>query len=200
MKTFDRHSSGAAVAIVVITFAVAALVAGIGRLTLAYPIAAIPTPALPIIIASPAPTVVVASQHGLERTVVAYDAPSGNVLGAIEQGRAYRVVARSGASWLQLDVDGSGLVWVQAGDLDPELADVPDLATPISQQQPAVVYMPAQPQAVDQIEVVNVPKAAPTMQAATPVPIATPAPVIDNTFAASFTAPDNNATCAFVGC
>lgn len=145
----------------------------------------------------PTPTAV-ASQNGLPRSVVAYDAPLGNVLGAIEQGRAYRLVARSGASWLQLEVAESGLVWVKAGDLDPELANVPDLATPNAQPQPAVVYVPAQE--VDQIEVVNVPKAAPTMQAATPASIATPAPVVDNTFAASFTKPDPNARCKFVGC
>jgi hypothetical protein len=151
----------------------------------------------------------IAASQGLQRACVAYDAPGGNAIGAIEQGRAYSVVARSGADWLQLDVDGSGLVWVKSGELNPDQANVPDLATPIPQPQPVYVYVPQpaqpvqapqQPQPVEpQIEVVNVPAATPTPQP--PQVVAQQqTPAVDNEFAASFTKPDPNAKCLFVGC
>jgi hypothetical protein len=44
-----------------------------------------------------------------------YDAPGGAVLGDVEAGRGYAVVAQAhGGAWLQLEVAGSGRVWAEA--------------------------------------------------------------------------------------
>lgn len=133
-------------------------------------VASVPTPRLPIIIVATAPAVVpptpVAAQlvkaqlpGGLARAVVAYDAPNGNVIGAIEAGRAYQVLARYGVDWLQADVTGSGVVWLKADQVLDLPSNLADLAPPPA---PAVVYVsaPAAP-----------PAAAPVVDA-----VPTPAP------------------------
>lgn len=86
---------------------------------------------------------------GLPRAVVAYDAPGGAVVGALEPGRAYRVAARAGLDWVQLDVAAAGaaanLVWVVASDV-PEgaaLAGLADLATPAPTATPRLIYVAA---------------------------------------------------------
>lgn len=93
-----------------------------------------------ILIATPIPTtgpiVVLAADLRLPRAVVAYDAPGGRVLGAVDSGRAYQVLARSGLEWMQLDVNGSGLIWVRRSDLE---GTVPDVATVQPTEQPIVV-------------------------------------------------------------
>lgn len=121
-----------------------------------------PLPTMPVAATPSGPT--------LPRAVIAYAAPDGIVLGAIEPGRAYRLAARSGDFWLQLDVADSGLVWVRASDL-PEIA-APDLATPVPQPTPAPIYIapaPAMPAAPAM-------PPAPAMPAA-PMPEAPAAPV-----------------------
>jgi len=124
------------------------------RLVLASPspIAAQPTPPLPIIMIAtaraempPRPTADVAkaaavAPNTLGRAAVAYDSPNGSVIGAIEQGRAYTVLARYGADWLQLNVSGSGVVWLRSVDVTGLPADVADLAPAPA---PAVVYVSA---------------------------------------------------------
>jgi hypothetical protein len=91
----------------------------------------------------------------LTNAAVAYAAPGGTVVGALEPGRAYRVVARSGLAWAQIDVAAPGeaanLVWVSADDI-PEVAGVAglaDLATPAPSTTPQIVYVaaPAEPAA-----------------------------------------------------
>jgi hypothetical protein len=48
-------------------------------------------------------------------SLTVYDAPAGNALGDVEAGRAYAVVAQAhSGAWMQLDVEGSGLVWAEA--------------------------------------------------------------------------------------
>jgi hypothetical protein len=95
----------------------------------------------------------VAAAAGLPRATVAYDAPGGQVVGALEPGRGYRVVARSGLDWVQLDVAGNGeapnLVWVAAGAV-PEtqtVAGLADLATAAPTPTAQVVYVAAAPAA-----------------------------------------------------
>jgi hypothetical protein len=116
----------------------------LGALASARPAApAVPLPTLPpiIIVATPTmagPAVAAAPPHsGLPRAVVAYDAPDGRALGAIEAGRPYTPTVRSGLEWLQIDAAGSGLVWVRVADLFDGLASLPDIATPIP--APAIV-------------------------------------------------------------
>jgi hypothetical protein len=92
--------------------------------------------------AAPAPTTLAATstptEPTLPRAVVAWSAPNGEVLGALERGQTYRPAARSGEGWYQVEVD-SGLVWVRARDLGERLAgQLPDLATPIPTAVPVV--------------------------------------------------------------
>lgn len=82
---------------------------------------AAPEPEIVTVIVPPTavPTRMVKEQEGsgprLPRASVAYASPGGAVLGALEPGRRYRPVARYGANWVQIDAEGSGLVWIDAG-------------------------------------------------------------------------------------
>lgn len=81
-----------------------------------------------------------AQTGGLARAIIAYDAPDGNAIGGIEPGRTYTVVARSGIGWLQLDVDGSGLVWTPADQVDGvDMSALADLEPPTPAPAPAPV-------------------------------------------------------------
>ena len=55
--------------------------------------------------ATPIPIVAPSAELLLPRAVVAYAAPDGKVLGAIEPGRPYQLLARSGVAWVQLAID-----------------------------------------------------------------------------------------------
>jgi hypothetical protein len=150
----DRRQIPPALIVAALVFIVGGGISTIGRIRSDQAAAAVPTPQLPIvIIASPLPVVpptavpvqvAAVLPNTLRRAVVAYDAPAGNVLGAIEQGRAYRVLARFGADWLQADVTGSGVVWLRSADVLDLPADLVDIAPP----QPQVVYVsvPAAPE------------------------------------------------------
>jgi len=103
-----------------------------------------------ILIATPLPTTdtiaVAAAEMRLPRAVVSYDAPAGRVIGAIDSGRAYAVVARSGPEWLQLRIDGSGEVWVRRAELEGEVPDIATPEPPPPTAAPIVVYVaPATP-------------------------------------------------------
>jgi hypothetical protein len=99
-------------------------------------------PVLLVVTARPAPTeqsiVVQSAALRLPRAVVAYAAPDpdGDVLGAIDSGRSYEIVARNGPEWLQLRIDGSGEVWIRRAELEG-----PDIATPVPTAAPIVVYV-----------------------------------------------------------
>jgi hypothetical protein len=70
----------------------------------------------------------------LPSLTTAYAEPNGTALGALERGRRYIAVARSGEDWTQIDAEGSGRVWVplRLGDR----ATLPDL-TPAQPAPPA---------------------------------------------------------------
>jgi hypothetical protein len=158
------------VACAIVIFALLAIAGLVGRIR-STPAAAVPTAQLPIIIvASPLPVqpptavplqVAAALPNTLRRAAVAYDSPNGNVIGAIEQGRAYQVRARFGADWLQADVVGSGVVWLRSADVLDLPDGLVDLAPPPA---PQVVYVsaPAPPQ--------QAPVVAPAYQAADAAP------------------------------
>lgn len=147
-----------------------AIVAGLAGLWQARPAAAPVAPAatlapvLVMVTQQPtADTIAVAvAEMRLPRAVVAYDQPDGRVLGAIDSGRSYEIVARSGLDWLQIAVDGSGLIWIQRAELEGQ---VPDLATP----EPP-------PPTVAPIVVYVAPPAA--VATAAPQPTAAPAPAV----------------------
>lgn len=94
----------------------------------------VPHPALPLTThptTTPTPVNLV-----LSRAIVAWSAPDGAVLGALERDLPYQPLARSGPEWVQIKID-SGLVWVQTADLgEPTAAALPDLATPIPTPTP----------------------------------------------------------------
>jgi hypothetical protein len=119
------------------------------------PLTAIVPTFAPIILIATAPAVVVPTQAPIQvaatlpntftRAVVAYDSPNGSALGAIEQGRAYAVLARWGSDWLQADVVGSGVVWLKADqvlDLPSGLADLQPPPTAVVVERPIYVAAP----------------------------------------------------------
>jgi hypothetical protein len=81
------------------------------------------------------PVVAPESELCLVRAVVAYDAPDGKVLGATLPGRPYELLARSGAAWVLLAIEGSGAVWVRRDELE----GVMDVATPLPTEEPLVI-------------------------------------------------------------
>jgi len=101
---------------------------------IAAQLAAAPSPA-PVPTAGQAPPTAAppASAAQLPAAMVAYDRPGGTVIGALEPGRPFLVVAHSGEEWLQLDVgtpEQPNLVWTPAWDGAPAVAGLLDLATP----------------------------------------------------------------------
>jgi hypothetical protein len=62
------------------------------------------------------------------RLLVAFAAPGGVPLGAIESTRAITPTAHYGSDWIQADVAGSGLIWLRAGDIPSLAITGPDLA------------------------------------------------------------------------
>lgn len=85
---------------------------------------------------TPAPSPLPAAAPAVTgRLLIAFAAPDGEPLGAIESTRSITPTAHYGSDWIQADVAGSGLVWLRAAD-SPELAITgPDL----SPRRPAVV-------------------------------------------------------------
>jgi hypothetical protein len=74
--------------------------------------------------------------------LIAYDAPGGATIGAVEAGRAYRVIAQAeGGDWLQIAVSVGGQVWVRAADFGTStivrVAQLRDLTPPTPQPTPA---------------------------------------------------------------
>lgn len=141
-------------------FFVAAVAALVGRADPPPASADAPTPAPIILIATAPPPIVPTPAAQIERVganrtaraLVAYDAPDGQALGAIEAGRAYQVLASYGASWLQADVTGSGVVWLRAADLlgapgglvDLRPTDAPRVVI-VSAPAPVTAYTPPTP-------------------------------------------------------
>jgi hypothetical protein len=79
------------------------------------------------------------------RLLIAFAAPDGQPLGAIESTRPLTPTAHYGEGWIQADVRGSGLVWLRRSD-SPDLAIVgPDLA-PKPTATPAPVPPTATPE------------------------------------------------------
>jgi hypothetical protein len=96
-----------------------------------------PAPVAPAAEAASAPAQAEPPALALARPVVAFDAPHGAALGALEAGRPY-AVAQERDGWRQLDAAGSGLVWVRAWEMDGTPAPLP---TP----QPTAAPAPPRP-------------------------------------------------------
>lgn len=144
------------VAIVLGIFVLSGLVSYVQHLP-AHAVAT-PTPGVIILIATAQPLPTPAAQiervgaNVTARALVAYDAPDGQALGAIEAGRTYQVRASYGVRWLQADVTGSGVVWLRAADLlgapgglvDLRPTDAPRVVV-VSAPAPAPAYTPPTP-------------------------------------------------------
>lgn len=111
----------------------------------------------------------------LQAPATAYSAPDGTIIGPIEAGREYRVLARSGAGWAQIDAAGSGAVWVRA-DSSLDVASAPDLATPVPPPTSAPALEQAPPQVVVVYRDAESAPAAPAPAEVAPSPLA-PIPV-----------------------
>ena len=78
----------------------------------------------------------------LSFAVVAFDAPGGEAMGAIEPGRPYTVISVDG-QWTHIDATGSGAVWVQTWELHGQPRPTAIPPTPVPTSAPAPVYQPA---------------------------------------------------------
>ncbi len=77
----------------------------------------------------------------LERPIVAWFAPAGDVFDALPTGTSYRAIAHYGAEWVQIELaNEQGTFWVRSGDIPPlPLDGLPDLMPPASSYQ---MYLP----------------------------------------------------------
>jgi hypothetical protein len=110
-----------------------------------------PEPATPPTLPSAAASASVAAPPAatLPFAVVAFDAPGGDAVGALEPGRAYTLLNTEG-DWMHIEAQGSGTVWVRAWEVQgqPKPTAIPPTPVPTSApapvyQQPA--YVPLQP-------------------------------------------------------
>jgi hypothetical protein len=186
------------VAIAICLFAILAIAGLIGKIHSAASVAAVPTPGLVIILATPQPEPVplappapvqVAYQLPAPRYVVAFAAPGGDVLGPIPEPAAGTIMARYGDAWLATSWEGS-TVWIRAADVGMQIADLAPPPAPQVVVQPVYVSAPAPAYAAP----------TPTEQsyqvASDPPPAAAPAVVRKE----DFKEPDAAARCAFIGC
>lgn len=128
----------------------------VGKIRSAPSVAAQPTPALMILIATqPAmvpPTAApvqhlaaVVPENVTQRAIGVFGAPdTASYIGSVERGRAFSPVARYGADWTQVDLDGSGRVFVRTSDLYgvPELVDLKPTSAPVIVERPIYIAAP----------------------------------------------------------
>jgi hypothetical protein len=134
------------------------LIVGLGwQLRSAPSVAAVPTPGLIILIASPLPvqppTAIPAAQvaavvpeNVTQRAIGVFGAPdTASYIGSVEAGRVFAPVARYGVEWTQVAMEGSGRVFVRTSDLYgvPELVDLQPTSAPVVIERP--IYVAAQP-------------------------------------------------------
>lgn len=123
-------------ALVLIALMIVAASYQLSQLPSARPLQVTPGPSTAAFLAAPssAPAPTPAATAAI-RTISAYAAPDGLLLGQIELDRMMTPIAHYGGGWIQADVAGSGVVWLRASDV-PDLALIgPDLAPVASQPQ-----------------------------------------------------------------
>jgi hypothetical protein len=92
---------------------------------------ATPAPVAPVAAIAPTAAAIIQPTPAavLDRAIVAYAAPDGDILGAVEAGRPYTAVGRWSNTWAQLDIGQRAPIWVRLGDLPGlTVAGLPDLA------------------------------------------------------------------------
>lgn len=132
----------------VVTFGLIAIAALVGRIqstpaAAPQPVIIVQTaPAVVVPTAAPAQQVAAAPAGNVtRRAIVVYGAPDlTTAIGAVEMGRSYRLLARFGSDWLQVEVsDGTGIVYVRTSDVLGVSGDLVDLQPAAA---PQVVYVP----------------------------------------------------------
>lgn len=142
------------VAAALVTFALIAIAALVGRIQQA-PAAAptiAPTASLPIVVIQKEqlPAVPQAAQvqpaAPVVLWVVGFDAPNGTALGAIPAPTLDQITARWGDGWIQTTHDGAP-IWIRVADLGAQLGDIRPApavqAQPVYAAAPAPAYTPA---------------------------------------------------------
>lgn len=118
---------------------------------------AVPTPGLVILIATAqsitVPTAVpqvqqaaVVHENVTQRPIGVFGGPDpATYIGSVEQGRSFVPIGRYGSEWIQVDMSGSGRVFVRSSDLYgvPELVDLKPAPAPIVVNQPIYVSVPS---------------------------------------------------------
>jgi hypothetical protein len=139
----------------IIIFAIYLIVGLVWQLRSAPSAAVVPTPGLIILIATqpaaivPTAAAVVAAvvpENVTQRAIGVFGAPdTASYIGSVEAGRVFSPVARYGVEWTQVDMDGSGRVFVRTSDLYgvPELVDLQPAPTALVIERP--VYVASQP-------------------------------------------------------
>ena len=123
-------------ALVLIVLMIGAASYQLGRLPTATPLAITPGPSTAAFLAAPTPSpAATTAPTATPRTIGAYAAPDGLLLGQIEEDREIIPVAHYGSAWVQADVHGSGRVWLRAQDVPDVAITGPDLA-PVAAQPP----------------------------------------------------------------
>jgi hypothetical protein len=117
--------------------ALALIALGVWALLGGVPAEPVPTAPAPISTALPA-----ATPPTLPFAVVAFDAPGGEAVGAIEPGRAYTLISSEGA-WMHIEATGSGAVWVRAWEVQGQPRPTAIPPTPVPTSVPVPVYQPA---------------------------------------------------------
>jgi hypothetical protein len=133
------------------------------------------TPVTIIYTATPAlvvPSSLIGDGPRLQAAATAYDSPHGRVLGAVEPGRGFVAVATWGSSWVLVDLEGSGRVWLRVEDAGlpagVALADLRPEPTPVV----IVVQAPAAPAASASSAAPPAPQPAAAAPAPEPAPLA----------------------------
>jgi hypothetical protein len=187
----------AGILIVAAVLLVGALSYGMSRTTSGTPLQITPGPSTAAFLsaptAAPAPS---SAPTAAPRTIPAYAAPDGALLGPVEVTRQITPVAHHGSAWVQADVVGSGIVWLRANDI-PGIAIVgPDLAPVPQTGQGLTIDTGDRPNEWTPPDPTNAPAAPPAEPTATPAVWATSAPAT----APDFAKPDIKGTCQFTGC
>jgi hypothetical protein len=115
----------------------ALLIFGLWALLGSAPAEPVPTTPAPISTALPA-----ATPPTLPFAVVAFDAPGGEAVGAIESGRAYTLISSEG-DWMHIEATGSGSVWVRTWEVQGQPKPTAIPPTPVPTSVPVPGYQPA---------------------------------------------------------
>jgi hypothetical protein len=191
----------AGILIVAAVLLIGALSYGMSRTTSNTPLQITPGPSTAAFLsdptAAPAPS---SAPTAAPRTIPAYAAPDGALLGPIDMTTEQAFpVARYGNVWVQLQRADQTKIWVRLGDVFVErqsFATLPDLAPAPQTGKGLTIDTSGSPDKWTPPDPTVAPAAPPTEPTATPAVWVTSAPAT----APDFAKPDIKGTCQFTGC